>query len=218
LTERRDIKPASDGVSQRHRTIPPVCRCRPRRREQFGGAGSGPDAGSRGRTQETGGICIQEIRQARTNYPVFLAKMQAAVFGMDHFLITGRFALYADHRPLCKLSLVHVKRLNKLQLKMTEFHPDIKYIEGKNNVMADFLSRYHGMNIPVTDVKYDKGRVNAAVAALSHGTRDTVAGRRDAIGDRIPAVARDPAVVAKEPAAVGGDDDTSSSQSGRGGG
>jgi hypothetical protein len=41
------------------------------------------------------------------NYPVFLAEMQAAVFGMEqfhHFLITGRLTLYTDHRPLCKLS------------------------------------------------------------------------------------------------------------------
>jgi hypothetical protein len=105
------------------------------------------------------------------NYPVFLAKMQAAVFGMEqfhHFLITGRFALYTNHWPLCKLSSVHVKTLNRLQLKMTELHPDIKYIKGKNNIVADFLSRYHGMNIHVTDVKYKEGRVNAAVAALSH--------------------------------------------------
>jgi hypothetical protein len=94
-----------------------------------------------------------------------------AVFGMEqfhHFHITGRFALYTDHRPLCKLSSVHVKTLNRLQLKMMELHPDIKYIEGKNNVVADFLSRYHRMNIHVTDVKYDKGRVNAAVASVSH--------------------------------------------------
>jgi hypothetical protein len=101
------------------------------------------------------------------NYPVFLAEMQAAVFGMDqfhHFLITGRFTLCS----LCKLSSVHVKTLNRLQLKMTELHPDIKYMEGKNNVLANFLSRYHGMNVHVTDVKYDEGRVNTAVAALSH--------------------------------------------------
>jgi hypothetical protein len=105
------------------------------------------------------------------NYPVFLAEMQAAVFGMEqfhHFLVTGRFSLYTDHRPLCKLSSVHVKTLNRLQLKMTELHPDIRYIEGKNNIVADFLSRYHGMNIQVTDVEYDEGRVNATVAALSH--------------------------------------------------
>jgi hypothetical protein len=105
------------------------------------------------------------------NYPVFLAEMQAAVFGMEHFhhfLITGRFTLYTDHQPLCKLSSVNVKTLNRLQLKMTELHPDIKYIEGKNNIVADFLSRYHSMNIHVTDLKYDEGRVNAAVALLFH--------------------------------------------------
>jgi hypothetical protein len=55
-----------------------------------------------------------------------------------------------------------------LLLKMTELHPNIKYIEGKNNIVADFLSRYHGMNIHVRDVKFDEGRVNAAVASLSH--------------------------------------------------
>jgi hypothetical protein len=113
----------------------------------------------------------RRLDKRERNYPVFLAEMKAAVFGMEqfhHFLITGRFALYTVHRPLCKLSSVHVKTLNRLQLKMTELHPDIKYIEGKNNIVADFLSRYHGMNIHITDVKYDKGCVNAAVALLSH--------------------------------------------------
>jgi hypothetical protein len=105
------------------------------------------------------------------NYPVFLAEMQAAVFGMEqfhHFLITGRFVLYTDHRPLCKLSSVHVKRLNRLQLKMTELHPYIRYIKGKNNIVADFLSGYQGMNIHFTDVRYEEGPVNPAVASLSH--------------------------------------------------
>jgi hypothetical protein len=90
------------------------------------------------------------------NYPVFLDEMQAAVFGMEqfhHFLFSGRFALFTDHRPLCKLSSVPIKTLNRLQLKMTVLHPDIKYIEGKNNIVANFLSRYHGMNIHVTDVR-----------------------------------------------------------------
>jgi hypothetical protein len=38
-------------------------------KNNLGGAGSGPDAGSRRRTQGTGGICIKEIRQARTELP-----------------------------------------------------------------------------------------------------------------------------------------------------
>jgi hypothetical protein len=123
-----------------------------------------------GRLRKTVAYASRRWDRNKLNYPVFLAEMQAAVFGMEqfhHFLITGRFALYTDHRPLCKLSSVHVKTLNRLQLKMTELHPDIKYIEGKNNIVADFLSRYHGMNIHVTDVKYDEARTNAAVGALS---------------------------------------------------
>jgi hypothetical protein len=64
-----DSKPASHGVSQRHPTIPPVCGCRPGRREQFGGAGSISDAISSRLTEETGGICIKEIGQARTELP-----------------------------------------------------------------------------------------------------------------------------------------------------
>jgi hypothetical protein len=122
------------------------------------------------------------------NYPVFLAEMQAAVFGMEqfhHFLITGRFALYTDHWPLCKLSSVQVKTLNRLQLKMTDLQQDIKYIEGKNNIVADFLSRYHGMNIHVTDVKYDKGRVNAAVAFLSHKDLEAPVQMVDALPFRV---------------------------------
>jgi hypothetical protein len=90
---------------------------------------------------------------------------RSPVHGLHH---PGEGAVPVADVPLCKLSSVHVKTLNKLQLKMTELYPDIKYIKGKNNVVVNFLSRYQGMNIHVMDVKYDEGRVNAAVAALSH--------------------------------------------------
>jgi hypothetical protein len=53
--------------------------------------------------------------------------------------------LYTDHKPLCKLSSTHVKTLNRLRLKMMELSPEIRYIEGKNNTVADFLSRYQGL-------------------------------------------------------------------------
>jgi hypothetical protein len=82
------------------------------------------------------------------NYPAFLAEMQAAVYGMtyfQHYLVTRKFMLATDHKPLCKFSSTHVKTLNGLQLKMTELSPEIRYIEGKNNTVADFLSRYHGL-------------------------------------------------------------------------
>jgi hypothetical protein len=53
--------------------------------------------------------------------------------------------LYTDHKPLCQHSSTHVKTLNRLQLKITELSPEIRYIEGKNNTVTDFLSRYHGL-------------------------------------------------------------------------
>jgi hypothetical protein len=74
--------------------------------------------------------------------------MQAAVYGMtyfQHYLITRKFRLYTDHKPLCKLSSTHVKTLNRQQIKMTELSPEIRYDEWKNNTVADFLSRYHGL-------------------------------------------------------------------------
>jgi hypothetical protein len=70
----------------------------------------------------------------KKNYPAFVAEMQAAVYGMtyfQHFLVTRKFTLYTDHKPLFKLSSTHVKTLNRLQLKMTELSPEIRYIEWK---------------------------------------------------------------------------------------
>jgi hypothetical protein len=60
--------------------------------------------------------------------------MQAAVYGMtyfQHYLVTRKFTLYTDHKPLCKLSRTHVKTLNRLQLKMRELSPEISTLNGK---------------------------------------------------------------------------------------
>jgi ribonuclease HI len=94
------------------------------------------------------GYASWRLTTSEKNYPAFVAEMQAAVYGMtyfQHYLVTRKFTLYTDHKPLCKLSSTHVKTLNRLQLKMTELSPEIRYIEGKNNTVADFLSRYHGL-------------------------------------------------------------------------
>ena len=105
------------------------------------------------------------------NYPAFVAEMQAAIYGMEcfhHLLVGRRFYLYSDHKPLCKLSTTHTKTLNRLQLKMEEMHPVIRHVEGKFNTVADFLSRYHGMNVGIGNDKYDAARVANAVAIASH--------------------------------------------------
>ena len=100
------------------------------------------------------GYASRRLLPHEKNYPAFLAEMQAAVFGMDHFhhnLVGRRFNLYTDHKPMCQLSKVHTKTLNRLQLKMQEMHPDIRYVSGKDNTIADFLSRYQGIGVAVVD-------------------------------------------------------------------
>jgi hypothetical protein len=79
------------------------------------------------------GYTSRRLTASEKNYPAFVAEMQAAVYGMmyfQHYLVTRKFTLYTDHKPLCKLSSTHVKTLNRLQLKMTELSPEIRYIEG----------------------------------------------------------------------------------------
>ena len=88
------------------------------------------------------------------NYPAFLLEMQAAVYGMEtfeHYLRGRAFCLYSDHKPLVKLSTVHTKTLNRLQLKMQEMYPEMRYVPGKENTVADFLSRYHGLGVAQVD-------------------------------------------------------------------
>jgi hypothetical protein len=120
------------------------------------------------------GYASRRLTDSERKYPIFLAEMQAAVFAMNyfhHYLLPAKFKLYTDHKPICKLSSAHAKTLDRLQVKMTELHLELQNIEGKDNVVADFLSRYHGMNVAVGDEDYDKGRIariNSAFARMTH--------------------------------------------------
>jgi ribonuclease HI len=72
------------------------------------------------------GYASIRLTASKKNYPVFVAEMQAAVYRMtyfQHYLVTRKFTLYTDHKPLCKLSSTHVKTPNRLQLKMTKLSP-----------------------------------------------------------------------------------------------
>jgi hypothetical protein len=81
------------------------------------------------RIKQVIGYASRRLTTSEKNYPAFVAEMQAAVYGMtyfQHYLVTRKFTLYTDHKPLCKLSSTHVKTLNRLQLKMTELSPEKK--------------------------------------------------------------------------------------------
>jgi hypothetical protein len=100
------------------------------------------------------GYASRRLQKHEKNYPAFLLELQAAVYGMEFFdthLRGRRFALYTDHKPLCRLGTVHTKTLNRLQLKMLEMYPEIRHVAGGENSVADFLSRYQGMAVAMID-------------------------------------------------------------------
>ena len=85
----------------------------------------------------------RQLIKHEKNYSPFLLEMAAAVWGMDfynEYLKGKQFTLYTDHRPLEKMSHLHTKTLNRLQLAMLEYDFVIQYKKGVN-MPADFLSR-----------------------------------------------------------------------------
>ena len=85
----------------------------------------------------------RQLIKHEKNYSPFLLEMAAAVWGMDfynEYLKGKQFTLYTDHRPLEKMSHLHTKTLNRLQLSMLEYDFVIQYKKGIN-MPADFLSR-----------------------------------------------------------------------------
>ena len=93
------------------------------------------------------------------NYPAFLLEMQAATWAMQHFedyLRGRRWCLHSDHKPMCKLNKVHAKTLNALQMKMLELYPEQRYVDKKNNTVADFLSRYQGLGVAPVDLSWPR--------------------------------------------------------------
>ena len=114
------------------------------------------------------------IAGAEANYPTTLSEWCAATYGMSqfgHYLRGKHFYLYTDHKPLArpfeKLSKVHIKTLHRLNAKAEDFHPEIRFVEGKSNACADYLSRFHGFNV-APDMPIDKLRVNANIAYITH--------------------------------------------------
>ena len=88
----------------------------------------------------------RKLKPAEQNYPVhdreFLA-LVAALLHWKHYLCMESPVIYTDHRPLVHLK--KQKNLNPRQIRWMEkiaaFNADIRYIQGRANVLADLLSR-----------------------------------------------------------------------------
>ena len=100
------------------------------------------------------GYASRRLIKHEKNYPAFLLELAAAVYGMEYFEhhLTGRsFHMYTDHKPLTNLSCTHKKTLANLQNKLQTMFPEFRYVQGKDNNVADFLSRYQGLGVHSID-------------------------------------------------------------------
>ena len=98
-----------------------------------------------GTTKRAIGYASRALRDHERNYTPYLAEMAAAVFGIEHFahhLLGRHFVLYTDHKPLESLTVRQKKTFHRLEELMGRFSFDLKYLHGKQNVLADYASRY----------------------------------------------------------------------------
>ena len=83
------------------------------------------------------------LKPNEQNYGAYLLEAAASSWAVDHYSVylRGRsFTLFTDHKPLESLSTIHTKTLNRLQQQMLEYDFDIRYKEGKTNIIANTLS------------------------------------------------------------------------------
>ena len=104
------------------------------------------------------GFASRRLRGSEKNYPIFSLELQAAVFGIDtfdHLLIGRNFDVYTDHKPLTTMTKIETKTLNRLQELLGRHACQINYVEGKKNIVADYLSRFShlGESDPIAAIR-----------------------------------------------------------------
>ena len=112
----------------------------------------------------------RKLSTAEKNYSAFDRELLAAYSAIKHFrhFLEGRnFTLLTDHKPLTQSLTSQTERSPRQSRHLSfiaEFTSDIQHISGKNNVVADTLSRAatsHGPGINVEQT------INDAVHAVS---------------------------------------------------
>ena len=86
----------------------------------------------------------QSLRTHQKNYSTFLLEQLAATWAIDHYhvyLHGSKFKLLVDNRPMTALSAMHTKTLTRLQQQMSQHNFVVEYLPGKDNKVADALSR-----------------------------------------------------------------------------
>ena len=103
----------------------------------------------------------RQLRPAETKYSAFDRELLAIYLGIRHFryFLEGRtFTVFTDHKPLTfamsKISDPWSARQQRHLSYVSEYTTDIQHVDGKNNHVADALSRAT-INAIVQDVDFE---------------------------------------------------------------
>ena len=101
----------------------------------------------------------KKLSDTQQNWPPYDRELHAAHKAVRHFkhMVEGRpFTLYTDHQSLIpsmakKTEAQTARQANQLS-EISEYTTDIRYLEGKSNVVADALSRPNGEESVISSV------------------------------------------------------------------
>lgn len=94
----------------------------------------------------------RSLNKAERNYCTIEKELLAIVWAVKHFrpyLFGKKFKIFTDHRPLVHLFGMTnpSSRLTKFRLILEEYDFEVNYVKGKDNVVADALSRIHSQEL-----------------------------------------------------------------------
>ena len=88
----------------------------------------------------------------------------------NHYVFGKKVTIETDHKPLesiwKKTIMSALPQLQRLLLKMAKYDVEIRYIQGKANVIADALSRVSYMEPPLKEDEVPLLEVNAITSTL----------------------------------------------------
>lgn len=107
------------------------------------------------------------LNKAEINYAIIEKELLAIVWSIKHFrpyLYGRKFEIHTDHKPLVYLFSMKnpSSGLTKFRLLLEEYDFDIIYLQGKQNAIADALSR-----ISITDLKELNNKISKDILAVT---------------------------------------------------
>lgn len=108
-----------------------------------------------GRTTQPLGFFSRHLTSTQEKYSTYDRELLAIYEGIKHFrhMLEGRkFAIFTDHKPLVYAFQQKPDKATPRQIRqlsyISEFSVDIRHVAGKENVVADALSRINGIELP----------------------------------------------------------------------